>query len=377
MEHRVSDASNVFDPPLVGADSVPRSQRAFSRYAWGILAYLFLVILFGAWVRISGSGAGCGDHWPTCHGEIVPRSPMVETIIEYTHRLTSGILGPMAIAMVIWAFRGAGKRKLVKRCATATLLLIFVEALIGAGLVLGELVADDDSVARAWAVALHLSNTLLLTAAAAMTAWFGAGRVMPSLSAAFPARRSLIVGIVGIVLVSATGAVTALGDTLFPVRPSEGMGLLAQVRAELDPGAHFLVQLRLVHPVLACVVAGALLWVARAIGRWLEHLLDTASADDARRKLVRDGDVPRAAVLREALLLGRGLSGLIVVQLVAGAVNIALGAPAWMQLTHLLLAQGVWLTAVLLYLAAARAADVVQTQAAAGYNAGPTTVLPS
>ena len=65
----------------------------FSRYAWGVLGANLLVILWGAWVRITGSGAGCGEHWPDCNGQVVPRDPGVETLIEFTHRATSGRMG--------------------------------------------------------------------------------------------------------------------------------------------------------------------------------------------------------------------------------------------------------------------------------------------
>ncbi len=51
------------------------SQAWFSRYAWGVLLWNVLVALWGAYVRATGSGAGCGSHWPTCNGEILPRAP--------------------------------------------------------------------------------------------------------------------------------------------------------------------------------------------------------------------------------------------------------------------------------------------------------------
>ena len=79
---------------------------ALTRYAWAFVLYLIGVILFGAWVRITGSGAGCGSHWPTCHGELIPMAPATETIIEYTHRLTSGLCGPLALLLVGWVWNG-------------------------------------------------------------------------------------------------------------------------------------------------------------------------------------------------------------------------------------------------------------------------------
>ena len=140
--------------------------KAFARYAWAFVAYLLAVILFGAWVRITHSGAGCGSHWPTCNGDLVPLAPSIETIIEYTHRLTSGALGILGLVLVGWAARQRRRRVLV--AALVTLFFIILEALIGAGLVLKELVADDDSAARAIVISLHLVNTLMLTGAAAL-----------------------------------------------------------------------------------------------------------------------------------------------------------------------------------------------------------------
>jgi cytochrome c oxidase assembly protein subunit 15 len=303
-------------------------QRWFARYAAFLLAYLLFVILFGAWVRITGSGAGCGDHWPTCGGEIVPRAPSLQTLIEYTHRITSGTLGLMALALPVWAFRLFPPRHPARRAALATFVLVMVEAGIGAGLVLKQLVANDASLARAVAVALHLTNTLLLTAAAALTVAFararqaaqqpglGHGRGAPAssttldggVSARGAGGQLLIALLVGLVLVAASGAVTALGDTLFPV--SAGVE---------HPRDHFLVQLRVLHPLLACFMVCASVLCA-----------------------VRFARLPRC----RPWALGLGVTA--GAQLVIGALNIALSAPGWLQLGHLLGAQLAWISAVLL-----------------------------
>lgn len=306
------------DVAVLGAAPEGASRRWFSRYASLLLAYLLFVIVFGAWVRITGSGAGCGDHWPTCHGELVPRSPSTQTLIEYTHRLTSGSLGLMALALPVWAFRVFPPRHLARRFALATLILVLVEAGIGAGLVLRQLVALDASVARAVAVAVHLANTLLLTASAALTLASAqparapiASRSNRSTGAEALAERratALLVALgAGLVLVSASGAVTALGDTLFPVNAAGA------------PADHFLVQLRVIHPLLACFMVCAALLVAY--------------------RFARD---PRCRPW--ALALG----GLSLSQVVLGALNIGLNAPGGLQLTHLLVAQLTWLCVVLL-----------------------------
>lgn len=316
------------------------SSRAFPRFATVLLGYLLLVIVFGAWVRITGSGAGCGDHWPSCQGEVVPRSPSAATLIEYTHRLTSGVLGILTLLLPFWAFRSYPRGHGARRWSVCTLLLTGVEAGIGAGLVKNQLVADDASLARAVVVALHLVNTLLLTASAALTVASarsvplpaGANSAAPTRSAERPLAQSALPAsgpadgwalgalLVALALVAASGAVTALGDTLFPV-PERGGALL-------HGADHFLVQLRVVHPILACVTGFAALALAR-------HLLGRS--------------LPRGA-RPWALALG-ALSAL---QLLLGALNIWLRAPGWLQLTHLLLAQLLWISAVLLTRAVAQ-----------------------
>lgn len=319
----------------MGVDGGARLPPTFARFAWGLLAYTLFVILFGAWVRISGSGAGCGDHWPTCHGALVPSAPELKTITEYTHRLTSGLLGPLTIALVVWAWRGAGwgaykldavRTRTVGIAASAVLFFIIVESLIGAGLVLKELVADDDSVARAVIVALHLGNTLLLTGAGALTAWYGAGRPWLGLGSSSARRTAGLLGLLALALVSMSGAVTALGDTLFPVPPATDTGLLAHLREDLSPGAHFLVRLRVLHPVMAVCTAAYMLWLSRLLARG--H-----GAGSVRT-------------------LARWVETLVWIEVLAGAVNIALGAPGSMQLLHLLLAQGLWISMVLLFFVA-------------------------
>jgi cytochrome c oxidase assembly protein subunit 15 len=309
----------------------PAATRSFVRFAIFLIGFLLFVILFGAWVRISGSGAGCGDHWPTCHGEIVPRSPSVQTLIEYTHRLTSGTLGLFALALPIWAFRLFPSGHPVRRFALATFILVLVEAGIGAGLVLRQLVALDASVARAVAVAVHLTNTLLLTGSAALTAAFA--QRASAVSAGAEASGAVAAGgadagrdplsvprkgdgvalvslLCGLAFVAATGAVTALGDTLFPVHGLSG---------QIPPADHFLVQLRVLHPILACAVVISSILVAL--------------------RFVRMPGCQRWAA---------ALGVLAGVQLLLGITNIAVGAPGWLQLAHLLGAQLTWLSAVLL-----------------------------
>ena len=303
----------------------------FERCAWAFLAYLLFVILFGAWVRISGSGAGCGAHWPLCQGQVMPAAPGVKTIIEFTHRITSGLSGLMGLALV-WAARRVSRR--VFRASLAMLAFLLIEGFIGAVLVKKELVAGDASASHAIVAALHLANTLLLTASAAAMAWWSAGPgVMPNSGGRVTAPSRLILAgiVVLLIITNTTGAVTALGDTIFPVQPALDGGLLAKVRDDLSPTHHFLVRLRIVHPVVAMstviLVGGALLWLMQT---WPLRLLKSGL---------------------------HALAG----QTALGFLNIALGAPGWMQLAHLLAAQVVWMLIFLAVAALWRGGDAEPT----------------
>ncbi len=288
----------------------------FSRLAWAFVGYLLFVILFGAWVRITGSGAGCGDHWPLCDGQVVPLAPSTERIIEYTHRLTSGLCGIFSVGFLAAAVKAWGWGHRISRAAVATLLFVIVEGAIGAMLVKLELVAGDTSSARGLVIALHLGNTLLLMGCASLMAWLaGSGRGFVLGRAALGAGWFLAVA-GGLALTSMTGAVTALGDTVFPV---------GSAKAAKATG-HVLVQMRIVHPVVAMTVAGLLLWFTS--------------------KMLA-ADVPC-----EARRWARRIGWLVLVQVVFGFVNIGLAAPGWAQIVHLLIAQALWICAVVATIAA-------------------------
>jgi len=289
--------------------------RSFTRIAWLFTAYLVGVILFGAWVRITHSGAGCGAHWPLCDGEIIPTAPSLEKMIEYTHRLTSGLCGVFGLGISAWAWRLFGLRGKATIAALITLLFIIIEGAIGAGLVLAELVADDTSAARATVIVLHLTNTLMLTAAGAATAYFSQN---PHAPFRWTEQRGLLTMMgLGFIVVSMSGAITALGDTLFPVQAAEHSGLLAQVTNELSATQHFLVRLRIIHPILALILGGFMIWA-------FDHLREHTAGKIA--------------------LVGMVLS---ISQIGLGLLNVALAAPGWMQLIHLGMAQALWIGLVL------------------------------
>ena len=288
-------------------------QRSFTRYAWAFLSYNLFVILWGAFVRATGSGAGCGSHWPLCNGEVIPREPAVETLIELTHRLTSGLLLPLFILLAVGAWRIFTQGSPVRKAIFFVGFFTLTEALVGAGLVKFELVGDNDSAERALVMMFHLINTFLLVGAITLTAWWSHKGAPERLL--WPGRVGifLVVGIAGMMVLGASGAVTALGDTLYP-----SSSLIEGVRQDFDPTAHFLIRLRIFHPPIA-ILLGAYLIV---LGRYLRGKSDSP-------------------------LLGKvtlALTGLYTGQIALGVINVLLLAPVVIQLVHLLLTELIWIT---------------------------------
>ncbi len=295
---------------------------SYRRFAWIVLAWNILVVLWGAYVRASGAGAGCGSHWPLCNGEVLPRAPRVETIIEFTHRITSGLALLSVGALALWAWRLFPSGHKARKYALLAVVFILIEALLGAGLVLLRYVDKNASIGRAFYLAAHLANTQCLLAVIALAGWY-ADR--PPQARAY---RPLIVraALPVLLIVSISGAVAALGDTLFPATSfAEG------VRQEMTSTAHILLRLRVFHPALA--ILGAFVAMGAAI----------ASKKERR--------VPYVDTLAWVAI------GLALIQLVAGGVNVLLLAPVWMQILHLLLADVLWVVLVFLVVEGYRTAD--------------------
>ncbi len=298
-----------------------RTHRNYVRLAWFALLYCVAVILWGALVRATGSGAGCGDHWPLCDGQVVPRSQELKTFIEYFHRLTSGLSLLVVIALFFYTRRLFPKGSFQRKAAGYSLIAIVIEALIGAALVLLRLVEHDQSVARAVSISLHLVNTLFLLGALTITAMAPAE---PKPRWRWPeggSGRWWVRGILwGFALLGALGALTALGDTLFPAA-----SLGDAIQKKLEGGGHFLEQIRILHPLLAVIWAGALWW-------WVPVLWERQPALKGRSKW---------------------LLWLVGGNLLFGALNVLFLAPVWMQIVHLLWAETLWILLVALVFSAA------------------------
>lgn len=296
-----------------------RAQISFHRFSWGLIAWTLLVVLWGAFVRASNSGDGCGSHWPSCNGEVIPNPEHSKTWIEFTHRGMSGLMLLAVIALVVWAFvsfRGEALRS-VRRGAAWVLGLTVSEALIGAGLVIFGLVADNDSATRAIVLAAHLVNTFLLFGALVYTTWSSRADSEEKFPKLQLKGQGWVLPIIGAVLfltlwVSISGVVAALGDTLYP--PESLQHAMAQ---KLSPTSSFLVRLRIVHPTMAIATAIVL-------------VIFTAL-------------LPRVRRSSSVSSWAAAVAAVFCFQLGFGLLNVLFLAPIWMQIVHLAIADLIWI----------------------------------
>jgi len=291
---------------------------ALRRFAWGVLAYFVAVILWGTLVRATGSGAGCGDHWPLCNGTLMQHDPHTATIIEFTHRLTSGISFFAIVGLMIWTFVSTAKGHIARATSVASVIFTLVEAILGAMLVLLGLTAQSHSPLRPWYLALHLSNTLLLLAALTLTAHM-LGRRKGYLwgSIRLSALGRNLSALLVVMAVGVTGSLAALGDTLFPAT-----SLSQALSSDFSSKSAWLVRWRWTHPTIAFLAALAVSWILlramRSSGHWNNRGL---------------------CVL---------VLGLLATQYVLGIMDVVWLAPVWLQVAHLLGADVLWCALIVL-----------------------------
>lgn len=315
----------------------PDLGRKLGRVGYALLVYTVLVLLLGALVRVTGSGAGCGQHWPTCQGEILHLPQRLETVLELSHRVTSGLVLVFGFVFA-WLLRAlpAGHRS--KKALWLGLSFTLLDALIGAVLVLGRLVGENTSPLRALMMPVHLVSTCGLTAGFALAAFWARerGPFVRATQGSVPKslRIALATFLGAFVIVAAMGAVTALGDTLYPVSASS---LAGRIDEDLGAGSHFLKQLRVIHPLLAVSFGLAIIFgfprLTRESGK-LAQRLSTASV------------------------------ALAILELALGVINVLLSAPAWMQIVHLAAAVVLWVALVY------TAAEIVAPRRVAELEAG-------
>ena len=298
------------------------TRTPYTTFAWVTLAFPLLVIIWGGYVSASGAGDGCGDSWPLCGELLAPTSPTtgVDTLVEFTHRLTSGLALVAVIGLVLWSRRRFPAGHRARYWAALGLLFMVIESLLGAALVVFQWVDMNVSLARALVQPVHLTNTYLLMGSLALAAWWSEpGRRMCE-SVHRDATRLVGVAVVGVVLLSALGTAASLASTVFP---SESF--LEGIRSDFTRDAHYLVRLRIWHPVAALAVGGCLFWLGRRLGRR-----------------------PEGAPVEYHVV-----TGIFATDLVVGLLDAVLLAPIGLQMVHLLLAHLLWISLLALWLALA------------------------
>jgi heme a synthase len=288
---------------------------SLSSFAWFTLAYNVAVVLWGAYVRATGSGAGCGSHWPLCNGEFLPLTSRTQTLIEFTHRATSGLSLFLVATLLVWSWRRTAKCEWPRYSAVAAAVLLFNEAILGAMLVVFEHVGMDRSASRAVFLSLHFGNTLLLVAALTLTAkWLSNSTRRFAPSAKALERAVIAIGLFCVVATGMTGTLAALGDAISP-----SANLRNALVQDFSSNSHVLLRLRTLHPMVAAVAVFYVLWMVRKLSKNRER---------------SSGIFPF-------------LTATLLAQVALGVLNVLLLAPVWLQLTHLLVAEVLWILLVL------------------------------
>lgn len=290
---------------------------SFQRYSLFVLAYNLLVILWGVFLRASKSGDGCGQHWLTCHGEIIPSAPELKTIIEFSHRITSAVSFFLVLGLLIWAYRKYERRNPIRWFALGAFVFIVTEALIGAGLVLTGNTAENLTPTRPIWMAGHLINTFILLAFLTMTSWLAYGGKMFSLRIEFKFALMILLAFIGILFISVTGSIAALSNLVFPSESlAEGLA------KDFSPSSHLLIRLRVSHPIASILVSVYLIFFADFL--------------------------KRAKPSEKVSFWSKKLSVLVVAQLISGTATLLTLSPILMQVLHLLLADLIWIAFLLL-----------------------------
>lgn len=292
--------------------------KDFARYAWFTLGWNIVVILWGVFLRASKSGDGCGQHWLTCQGEVIPSAAQLKTVIEYSHRITSFLAFVSVVTLLIWAFRKSAKGSPVRKTALGSFIFILTEALVGAGLVLTGNTAETLTAARPFWMAGHLINTFILLAFLTLTGYYAGGGAAIQWKSGGKYRAAILGGAAAVFIVGITGSVAALASMLFP------SGSLAEgMAADFSSTSNILLRLRLLHPITAILSGVLLIFIAGWLGR-------------------EAGTGPKAKWWSNTLSL------LVFGQLLFGAATLLMLAPIVMQLGHLLLADLIWISFVLM-----------------------------
>lgn len=293
-----------------------------AKYAWFVLAFNIVVILWGVFLRASKSGDGCGQHWLTCQGEVIPSAPELKTFIEFSHRVTSSMAGVFIVALLIWAFwrwrSGRSDRTgAVLKMAAGSFVFVVLEGLLGAGLVLTGNTAENLTPERPFWMAAHLINTFILLAFLTLTGRCASGGRRLNFQIERKYLAALAIGVAAVFVVGISGSIAALSTMIFPAGT-----LIEGIAKDFSPTSNTLLRLRLLHPITAILTSVFIVFLTG----WLTR--------------ERPGD-------RAVSGWSNILSILILAQIALGAATLLTLAPIIMQLGHLLFADAIWITYVM------------------------------
>ena len=272
----------------------------FTRLAWLTAVCTYLLIVLGAIVRITGSGMGCGDHWPLCNGGLFPSLGNLGMLIEWSHRLVAALLSVLVVALAgyAWWLRRETGLDRPGLAAYAALGLLALQVALGAVTVKLAL--------PAWTVILHLGTAMLLLATLIVAA--RGPRLIPG----SPRLRagSVRAGLVALVLGFVTVLLGALTANLGAATACLGFPLC---NGHLLPDGNSLRLLQWIHRLLAYTLFGYVVWWAvrsKRGGAW-------------------------------------AVAALVTLQVVVAAAMVLLALPRPLQAMHVAIGTGVWAAVVL------------------------------
>ncbi len=290
--------------------------RTFQKLSLCMIAYTLIVILWGAYVKISHSGDGCGKSWPLCHDNWVPAGRHMSTWIEFSHRVSSGLYGILVLLMIVLAFKTYPTHHPLRKAMVFTGFFTLSEALLGAVLVLAGLVGSNDSVFRAYVMALHLVNSLLLVASFVLVYDWALYKVHESRAKFSPLAPKIVIMICLFLIIASSGGIASLSTTLFP---SES--LFSGLVEDFSKDSHFLVRIRISHPLAATLLGGLLIYMSFYLGAKTSN-----------------------PVLQKRL---QALTYLLIFGVALGYVTLFALSPIFLKFAHLIWAYGIWIVLIL------------------------------
>jgi len=233
--------------------------RRFTRLAWTAATFTYLLIILGAIVRITGSGLGCGEHWPLCNGKLLPPLDL-PTMIEYGHRLAAAAVSVLVTALAVYAWwlrRETGNEKRETPGVAAYMALTLLVLQVGLGAVTVKLSLPP------WTVILHLGTAMLLLATLIVAA-----KLTPGASPGIPRTPRSRAGSVALVLGFATVLFGALTANLGAASACLGFPLC---NGQVVPAGNYLQHIHWTHRLLAYTLFAYVVWWAvrsRRHGAW-------------------------------------------------------------------------------------------------------------